>query len=382
MLYNWYIRLEFLLCGLIVLGTIFEQTKLVSLIFSLTFICLLITWFYDIYRTQKLNLLLLTIILLAIINVFINAGYTSLELVAFSQYSKKLIIFITTVFSFYIATVFIPTKQTRRWLAWLPVGMGSLFIISYYFLGNTITMAKGITLGFTNPNFTAVWLMHLLLYGVYNFFATHKLWLRILCLGYCIIMTNLMFLTLSRACMGGVVAFGILLVWGLLKPSYKLSPVIIWSVLLFPIVFALVYMSITHYLMYTSDFDMIVSEGKSIISRVGIWTKALDSFKHSWWTGDYAGISEGLGMSQMHNTHIDILASYGIVPFILFIMILWNILKKINNQLNSLPAYVALISFLSIFLTGTFEAGLVAGCTGLNFLTSGFLLLANTGDTQ
>ena len=374
-IYNWYIRLEFLLCALMVLGTVFAKLSFASFCFSVTFIVLFATWFYGMCHTKKVQLLLLLFIVLISAHVAMNASFTSISLVSFTKYIQKVIIAVSTILSFYVVTVFVPYKRTRTLIAWLPVGIGSFLIVSYYFLGNTSTYAQGLTLNFTNPNFTAMWLLHLLLYGVYNFFSVRPTHLRLFCLGYCILITQLLFLTLSRACIGALAAFILLLMWGFLKQSYRLPPQVLLGLLLFPLIFLFIYMNFTHYLMYTTTFDMVVLEGKSITSRVDVWHYALECFKNSWLIGDYAAISHGAGMSQMGNIYLDILASYGIVPLVIFIRLLWKILTYANDNLTNFPSYVAFISFLTILLSGTFEAGLVAGCMGLNFLTSGFLVL-------
>lgn len=377
-IFNYYILSEFFLCFLIIWGNILAKTEFISFCFSLTFIILFSMWFVSIYQTRKINSLLILLIVFALMNVTINAGYTLLTLVSIPEYIKKIIMMISTMLSFYILMLYKPNKIIRNYVAWMPMLMGISLIISYYFLGNTDSMAQAITLGFSNPNFTAMWLIHLFLYGAYNTFSTKKILIKIFCLIYCLLIIQLLFLTMARACIGGFFAFILLVIWGFIKRSYKLSPIVLWAILLFPLAFMLIYMGATNYLTYTNTFDMVVSEGKSITSRVGVWTDALTSFKQAWWTGNYAGVSYGTGTSQMLNIHLDILASYGVLPFILFLGLLWQIVRYFNKQLSSFSNYLAFVSFLTIILTGTFEAGLVAGCMGLNFLTSGFLVLSNS----
>ena len=67
---------------------------------------------------------------------------------------------------------------------------------------------------------------------------------------------------------------------------------------------------------------------------------------------------DGTGMSQMHITHLDVLCSYGIIPFCLFIYILRSIALTINSSSKTLEQYVSLCAFLSVLLFGVFEAAL------------------------
>jgi hypothetical protein len=331
---------------------------------------------YFIVSQKKISLLLFLLIAFSFLNVFINTGYANTKVFLSFNYTNKIFCFISTLLAFYMAISFVPNKTTEKYIVRIPIILGTLFIVSYYFLGNTQIYGDGITLGFHNPNFTAMWLTHFLCYGIYAFFNTKKLYLRIGYICFSVIIGYFIFLTHARACIGGMFCFFLLLLWGLIKRSYKIPKGVILLILIFPLIFVILYIRLKYYLMYTSNFDFIVSEGKSIMSRFDVWNMTIRHFLSNWWTGDYSGISYGFGTSQMLNIYWDILASYGILPFMLFFIFLWKIVKISNERIKSFPAYISLISFLVIILTGTFEASLVAGCTGLNFLTSGFLLLS------
>lgn len=80
-------------------------------------------------------------------------------------------------------------------------------------------------------------------------------------------------------------------------------------------------------------------------------------------------------MSQLHNTHLDVLCSYGIVPFLLFIKLLYKNIIQILRKANTFYKYAAFTSFCAVLIMGTFEAAVVSGSMGLNLLTVGFIVL-------
>ena len=108
-----------------------------------------------------------------------------------------------------------------------------------------------------------------------------------------------------------------------------------------------------------------------------MWDPAIKLLKSNFILGDYSGISNGTGMSQLHNTHLDVICSYGIVPFMLFLSLLNSVCKRVSNQSMEYSNYCALCGFISVIIMGSFEAAVVAGAMGMNILTAGLIILAN-----
>ena len=107
---------------------------------------------------------------------------------------------------------------------------------------------------------------------------------------------------------------------------------------------------------------------------------AFDSFWQHPITGNYSGISGGSGASQMHNTHVDVLCSYGIFAAILFMQNLYQNMRSVNSCIKSSYQHAAFCAFAAIIIMGTFEAAVVAGAMGLNLLTVSLLVLAKYGN--
>ena len=80
----------------------------------------------------------------------------------------------------------------------------------------------------------------------------------------------------------------------------------------------------------------------------------------------------------MHNTHLDVWASYGIIPFVLFVYLLYIIVRGVSDVcLNNLQRF-SVFAFMACFVSGIFEASLVGGGSGIYILSCGFLLLAKS----
>ena len=123
-------------------------------------------------------------------------------------------------------------------------------------------------------------------------------------------------------------------------------------------------------------FSFLVEEGKDLDSRVIIWSSAVDVIKKSPVIGNYSNIIYSFEHNQMHNTHLDILASYGTIVFLLVVGFLFFIFVKMKNNVTTLIKSIALLGFISGLILGMGEAILFSG--GLSFyIIMGQLILLN-----
>ena len=359
----------------IILFTIAKQGTLVSLCFSMSFIVLL---GYSLHRAKttgySLNLILLIIV--SFVNVTVNA-LTSSEAILCFGYFKKLLMFVSFMLMLNFAQNDDITRKTYNIIFKLPCVMAIILVCSF-FAGNTARYAGGITLGFSNSNFTGMWLMHLFVY-VFLLANSTRNRTKQLALGIAlVIMLWLLYETKARSCLIGLFVFFLLYIIGrLTNDNFAKRPVVWVAVNLFPIVFALLYQSLLNAKWFIDTFSFIVSEGKGLNSRASVWTPAMSAFFGSPILGDYCGISQGTGLSQLHNTHLDVLVSYGVLPFVMFLIALLKVSKKATNHKMSRFNYIAFCGFLAVIIEGTFEAGMVSGAMGLNILTVGLIILAN-----
>lgn len=370
-------KIEIVLVALIVLFTILRQSTAISICFELSFIALLV---YAIKRAtiKKFEVQPLLLIAVAVINVLVNGLISSDANLGF-DYFKKVIMFSAFVLMLYFSEEDLVSGKAITIVKSIPVACALLLVVSYFFLGNTTRYAGGVTLGFSNPNFTGMWLLHLAIYTFLFVIDEEKYFLIRIFSGILFAsVVWLIFQTEARSCLIGSVFFCALCLIGKVFGKYiARNAIVIIAVIIAPILLVVLY----HYLLNASWFlelfSAFVSAGKGLDSRLVVWDPAIKLLKSNFILGDYSGISNGTGMSQLHNTHLDVICSYGIVPFMLFLSLLNSVCKRVSNQSMEYSNYCALCGFISVIIMGSFEAAVVAGAMGMNILTAGLIILAN-----
>lgn len=371
--FSVFIVLELLLVsGIFVLATL-KINNIVSLLFALTFILLAMFIFIN----GKLNdIKVWFVVLLAVFNVILDSLLQNSNLTF--DYMKKVIMFSSFLLMLSLCSQYQVNSFVVKLLKYIPIVLSYYAVASFFILGNTITYAGGITLGLGNPNFTGMWLLHLFVFDAINTIDNNnKPIVRILAAFVGILLVYLIDLTLARASMMGVIAFGILLVIGYLYHK-KMPDFVILICVLFPFIFMVLYLSFVGTDWANETFSFLVSEGKSLSSRNAIWLGVLSVYNQSPFIGSYSILSHGTGASQAHNIHLDTLASYGPFVLIMFLGILFFSLRKLNKKVINSVQLGAICAFLAIIVSGTFEAGLVAGAMGLNILTTMLFTLVNS----
>ncbi len=371
------VKIEIVLVALIVLFTILRQSTAISICFELSFIALLV---YVIKRAtiKKFEVQPLLLIAVAVINVLVNGLISSDANLGF-DYFKKVIMFSAFVLMLYFSEEDLVSGKAITIVKSIPVACALLLVVSYFFLGNTTRYAGGVTLGFSNPNFTGMWLLHLAIYTSLFVIDKEKYFLTRIFSGILFAsVVWLIFQTEARSCLIGSVFFCALCLIGKVFGKYiARNAMVIIAIIIAPILFVVLY----HYLLnaswFSELFSAFVSAGKGLDSRLAVWDPAIQLLKSNFILGDYSGISNGTGMSQLHNTHLDVICSYGIVPFMLFLSLLNRVCKRVSNQSMEYSNYCALCGFISVIIMGSFEAAVVAGAMGMNILTAGLIILAN-----
>lgn len=370
-------NIEIVLVELIVLFTILKQNDAISICFALSFIVLLA---YTIRRAtiKKFEILPLLLIATALVNVLVN-GLLSNEANLGFDYFKKVIMFSAFVLMLYFSEKDFVSDKTISIVKGVPVVCALLLVVSYFFLGNTTRYAGGVTLGFSNPNFTGMWLLHLSIYTLLFVIYEEKHFLLRVFSGILFVSAVwLIFQTKARSCLIGIVLFCALCLIGKVLGKYiARNAIVSTAVIITPILVVILY----HYLLnaswFLNLFSSFVSAGKGLDSRLAVWDPAIKLLKSNFILGDYSGISNGTGASQLHNTHLDVICSYGIVPFLLFLSLLNSVCRRVSEQSMEYSNYCALCGFISVIIMGSFEAAVVAGAMGMNILTAGLIILAN-----
>ena len=157
-------------------------------------------------------------------------------------------------------------------------------------------------------------------------------------------------------------------------PKWEL---VILSIL--PLLFAVIYMLFINTVINWGLFDFLISKGKDLDSRILIWKEGFDGFFEHPLLGSYYQILRVYSYASLHNTHLHVLVAYGLIPFFLFVKLLYNILKDASNQMSgNLLKQIGFIAFVAIVFLGCGEASMVLGTQGLYILQGSVLLLTTS----
>ena len=372
---------ELLLLFGICVCTVTRNGDTASTFFKTTFIVLLVAVLLQIYQKQVINelhLMASATILIAFAHIIIRT-----DVYTFS-YFKKFIIFSSTVLMIPFVDGISVTRKMVRWILRINLAIALIYPIAYWGFGIRGWLGgRYLTLYFSNPNLTAMYLMHSILYCAISFYYFRH-WLTKL---FSILLTAALlwldYQTGARSTFVALAVFAILSFANIvlkkdIRISSSISALLLWS----PLIIAVTYLMIYNSGILERWFSFLIEEGKPMSSRVGVWTDALEAYKGHLLLGAYHDISEGTGMSQMHNIHLDILTSYGPVPFVLFVLLLIRCVNKVLPSADTNLTRMALYAFYAVIIQSAFEAALVSGGVGLYVMSFGFLLLARCNEMQ
>jgi hypothetical protein len=385
--YKWV--LGFIIAAGVVYFTLAEQASIVSTLISLSFIYVLFIFIkFALNRTvsSKEIYLVVSLAFITFFNAFISGSGDF-------NYFKKCIMFICTVIWLICCSKANINGRTLILILAINISINVFYLI---FFRSGFAIFEGevlLTLNFSNPNQTGMFLLNSILYliiaalgayGIRRGFSGKLLFIVILAITVPLITSifGMLALTGCRSSFLSIGMFVALLISGLFIPAQKIfNKYVCFGLSVLPFVFVFIYLTYVSTLTIDVSFGMEES-GKSSGTRIHVWKPIIDEFFHYLLFGDYYGISEGTGMSQMHNTHLDVYASYGIIPLIIYCRVLYKIiLKSARNISNRIQAF-GLFAFVSNIASWTFEASFVAGSGGLFLLTSGFLLIASYSPSQ
>ena len=372
--------LGFILVLCIVFSIINGITLLTSFLIGCTFIYTAVLYIWKLTNhkfVSSQNHLIVFSVVIVLINITIS-GFGDFN------YYKKAIMYICTL----LLLVYNSNTKVSFRSVWciilLNVLIGLLYVLSYKQGFDLYDGEMLLTFNFSNPNQTGLFVfttfLYILLPAIYILESPQllkKILVLALLVPLSIFLYKILTLTGCRSAIMAVFVFGFLTIYDYLRRGKKwMKKWMIALITVLPFVFVFFYISWAPLITFDVSFG-IENSGKSAITRLSIWEPIVNNFFHYFMFGDYYGISNGTGVSQMHNTHLDVYASYGLLTLILFIVLLRKILWKTYVNTSTRFQRLALYAFISSMVIGTFEASYVAGSGGLFILTNGFILLAN-----
>lgn len=236
-------------------------------------------------------------------------------------------------------------------------------------------------LHFSNSNLAGFFLSECAIYLLLTIFLPNEIGMkniyRVLLIPAMLFILFLTYLTGCRSAFLGLLFMGGCVIFDIYKSHQRIIPKFIlrlWALL--PIIFLCVY--ITFITSINLDFSFGLEAGKNNYTRLGSWDFFLNYLYQYPIIGGYSCVSNGSGEFQALNTHLDVLISYGIIPFILFVYLLYKSVANFDFAKAPIFNRMCFYAYLSILLPSCFEAGLVSGSVGLFIACYGYLLLANS----
>lgn len=351
--------------------------SLISPLFSATFVLAVLVWLSAAYRRVTwLDAVAISIVFLTFFHVVLNSWITSTHL-SFS-YFKKFIMFSFTLLFFQIMNKLQADDDLIHFLLGLNTFIALFFIgyfftnreMSYYFKGQ---ITQYLTFRFTNPNLASMFLLCIYMGELLHLFQKRSQLSKLFHLILAFVLFYFLWETQARnALLVTLFAsfFTIILYYS--KTTSALPGWIIFLIAIWPLLFAILYLAVIESPLIQQIFSFIADEGKELNSRIGIWSAAFHYFRESPVLGAYSQISHGTGMSQLHNTHVDILVSYGISVLILVCYYLYKLVHD-DDDADRFEAASKLF-FACTIIMGMGEAALFSGGLGLYLWASMFLL--------
>lgn len=361
------------LVGLIIWLTINNSAKsFISAVFYGTFFILIWSFFEHPFLIRREVSHMVTLIsYISLVNVLISSviGNGSFDFNYFVNYFA----FVFLLLYIMLMCSYKPTYNIGIAILWVEIGISAIYALSYYVLHNVTYEFLGyFTMNFSNSNLLAVFLYQSVLFCLVSFFVMQKYWLKTLCAIIGVADFNLMMMADSRNC---IISFAIVVVatiYFMIKKKYRISPWILKFVAVFPLVFVWIYLSYVTVINIEGD-TLLNHEGKSVMSRVHIWNYVLDNLDGvNFIFGNYPIIQ-----GNAHNSHLSVLAGFGVIVAILFVVFLYKVMKHCSENLHSYKQAVCLVGFMGTIFIGMGEGALVCGSLGLYIPACTFLCLAS-----
>lgn len=237
---------------------------------------------------------------------------------------------------------------------------GKAFI--YYGPYGSVTISE-LTLGYGNPNETAMYLMLSFFIMLSAVFAAKKRWQR---RGSFLLSGVLCYLLWETECRTCIVLAAVVLILTVFKFLPRLKEGARLVAFLIPLVSLILVRVIPDILTELTFMGDVVDTG-----RYQVFDQLFSNLTaYSFLFGDVVGYAG----TNMHNSYLSLLAMFGILTTIMYVMFLSASLKAYCQKLSDSPSYVAYAGVLAVIVHGAAEAALIisgtvyAGMAGLLFL--------------
>lgn len=361
------------LVGLIIWLTINNSSKaMISTVFYCTFFILIWCIFeHPFLIRREISPMVALISVLSFVNVLISSamGNGSFSFDYFVNYFA----FVFLLLYMMLMCSYKPSYTIGIAILWIELGVAAIYAFSFYVLhivgGDFIGY---FSMNFSNPNLLAMFLYQSVLFCLVSFFILQKYFLKALCAIIGVADFNLMLMADSRNCIISFAMVVVVTIYFMIQKKYRISPWILKFVAVFPFLFAWIYLNFITVFRFEDD-TLLNHDGKNVTSRVHIWNHALDNLDGANFIFGNYPVLQG----NAHNSHLAVLASFGVIVAILFVTLLYKVMKHCSDNLSSYKQAVCLVGFMGTIFIGMAEGALVCGSLGLYIPACTFLCLAS-----
>lgn len=222
---------------------------------------------------------------------------------------------------------------------------------------------EDLTLGYGNPNETGIYLMLSFFIMLSAFFAVKKWWQK---LGTFLLSGVLFYLLWETDCRTCVILAAIVPVLAVFKCLPRLKSGSRLIAFLIPLISLILVRVMPDTLMELSFMGEVADTGRYFVFDRFFDRLTVGSFLF----GDVARYPG----SNMHNSYLSLMAMFGLLTTIVYVLFLSTSLKAYYNKLSNTQSYVAYAGVLAVIIHGAAEGTLImsgtvyAGLAGLLFL--------------
>ena len=302
--------------------------------------------------------------------------------VTLSDYTK-FISFLLSIIYFTTLSSTIFNKRTIQFVLRINTFISIFFIVNFFVRQSDMYLLKGnvseyLTFQFTNPNLVSLFLLCCAIVEFIQSFREKKTSKRVIYAILACIITWFIYETGSRNALLAISFFLIFVIlYTFFNKNFQISSWVAALISIFPLFFSAIYMLVVNRKEVLKFFSFLIRPGKNLNSRISIWNYALSVFSDSPIIGSFMRTLHGTSQSHMHNSHLDILSSYGCIVLILFCMLLYCILLSAKAKAKSSTSRLAVWGFAAVLIAGVGETAIFSGGLGIYAYAGMLLLITN-----
>lgn len=330
--------------------------SVVSICFYVSIALVAMNYIFKILATKRMSTYVLVIAVLMLLS-FAISGFV----LDFEVYKRAIIVMCCVICIADSRTSNLNLKQIRI-IEFCFIFAVAFANFMFYFGGyNTIFYydTNSIAMNFSNPNALAIWLAMFLIALLICFSVEQNKLLKLLLFASAASLLPIILATESRnSLLSCILVIAALIIVMLRSRKQRTERLPNWALLIFtllPVIvfFAYMYIISPNMDFFNDVFSFLVSQGKSLSSRAGVWQTVINYLGPCFFFGKYNLFYN----HQMHNSLMTIYCMFGAPVTCLISAVFYNVIKKKNIYTQ--------IALLGIWSTGCFETSIFTGAAGV-----------------